>query len=859
MSTPSFGAGDTLGNYRLIEEINRGSQGVVFRAHDEQVDRDVALKILAPTLLADEAARKRFRQEARALGRLNHPNVAIAYHFDEKPVDFLVTEFVSGHGLDEMLADGPLAEESVLQLGTELASGLAAAHREGIIHRDLKPGNLRVTDSGQLKILDFGLAELVDPGTDIALAETVSLSMTLTGTLPYMAPEQFNGVFDQRTDLWAAGVVLFEMATGKLPFPQNTLHSLKEAILRSEPKRPTDINPAISPGLEQVILRALKKDPKLRYQTAKDLHDDLVRVAAGRKIKQESWLGTQNRKLATAALLIAAGALIAYFLIKPPPPPPGGKGFKVLAVLPLEASGQDAAENALGRGVAETVSARIAQASNGRQIQLIPPSESTGKGVSNPESARREFGAEMVLMVGLQRSGEKMRVTCSLIDPRTHQQVDARTVTGDASDLFALEDTAVAGVFEMLPRNAKSEQATIAEVHAATPPGYEYYLRGRGYLLEYQKPENVESAIAEFQHAIQIDPDYPPAYAGLGQAYWVGYQQFNKGKLWLQKASDNCARSLALNPKLAEAHTCLGNFYYGTGKYTEAIEQYQRALDINPESDYALGQLADAYQKLSNPAAAEAAYKKAIEIRPDYWGLYSGLGAIYASQARYSNAAEMFQKAIQLSPENYLGYSNLGGIYVYQGRYEEAISTSAKSIELRPNLNAYNNLGAAYFYLHRFPAAEKTFQQASKLDERDWLVKGNIGDALYWIPERRAESARAYGDAIRLAKSQLDINPSDASVLAFLADYYAMTEKKGDAIATIQKALGTAPRDPEVMFRAAIVYNHFGDIGKCIYWLDKALAAGYSLQQVKDTPDFEVLAKDPRFLNLIKVSSSEKH
>jgi len=851
MSTPSFGAGDTLGNYRLIEEINRGSQGVVFRAHDEQVDRDVALKILAPKLLADEAARKRFRQEARALGRLNHPNVAIAYHFDEKPVDFLVTEFVSGHGLDEMLRAGPLPEESVLQLGSELGSGLAAAHREGIVHRDLKPGNLRVTDSGQLKILDFGLAELVDPGADIAFAETVSLSMTLTGTLPYMAPEQFNGVFDQRTDLWAAGVVLYEMATGKLPFPQNTLHRLKEAICHSEPKRPTEINPAISPGLEQVILRALKKDPKIRYQTAKELHDDLARVAAGRKIKQDSWLGTQNRKLAAAALLIAAGALIAYFLIKPPPPPPAAKGFKVLAVLPLEASGQDAAESALGRGVAETVSARIAQGSNGRQVHLIPPSELTAKGVSNPEGARREFGAEMVLMVGLQRSGEKMRVTCSLIDPRTHQQVDARTVTGESSDLFTLEDSAVAGVFEMLPRDAKSEQPAVVEVHAAAPPAYEYFVRGRGYLQEYHKPENIDSAIAEFNNAIKIDPNYAPAYAGLGEAYWLGFQQFSKGEPWLEKASANCKKSLALNPNYAEAHACLGNYFYGVGKYEDAVQQYQRALDLEPDSDYALSQLADAYQKLNNPAAAEAAYKKAISLRPNYWGVYSGLGNLYFILARYSEAADMFHKVIALSPDNYHGYSNLGAAYLYLGQYPDSISALKRSLELRPNRDAYSNLAAAYFGLRRFAEAADNIQLSLKLDEQDPLDWGNLGDALYWTPGRRPEAAAAYRKAISLFRSNLRVNPRDAEAAGYIAIYSAMLDDRKQALEDLGHALALAPTSPQVLFDAASVYNHLGDTPQALTWLKKAMDAGYSKSAVTGNPDFDRLQNNPQFRALV--------
>ena len=284
MSTPSITVGQLLGHYRLIERIGSGGQGEVWRAHDERFDRDVALKILSERVLASQSARERFRQEARAVGRLNHPNIATAHDFGDQPVDYLVTEFVEGTGLDDKLAGGPLAEATIVELGIQLASGLEAAHRQGIIHRDLKPGNLRISTHGNLKILDFGLAELIDPKGDIASAETVTITMTLTGTLPYMAPEQFDGISDQRTDLWAAGVVLYEMATGKLPFPGKQLAQLKDAIIHQEPPRPKALNPLISPALENVILRCLQKNPAKRYQTAANLREDLARVGEGQPV-----------------------------------------------------------------------------------------------------------------------------------------------------------------------------------------------------------------------------------------------------------------------------------------------------------------------------------------------------------------------------------------------------------------------------------------------------------------------------------------------------------------------------------------------------------------------------------------------
>src|SRR5215472_12260766 len=299
MSERAFSPGEQLGHYRLIEKIGKGGQGEVWRAKDERFGRDVALKILPPKALADSAARDRFRREALAVGKLNHPNIATAHDFNTQPVDYLVTEYVSGVGLDQRLAAGALSEDVVIALGIQLASGLEAAHREGIIHRDLKPGNLRINDDGKLKILDFGLAEMFDPSKDIASLETITINLTLTGTLPYMAPEQFSGIADQRTDLWSAGAVLYEMTTGKLPFPETQVQELREAIQHREPPHPREVNPKVSAGLEQVILRCLKKKPDQRYQSATDLRGELERLAAGRKTKEHE--KHQARRFAVAA------------------------------------------------------------------------------------------------------------------------------------------------------------------------------------------------------------------------------------------------------------------------------------------------------------------------------------------------------------------------------------------------------------------------------------------------------------------------------------------------------------------------------------------------------------------------------
>ena len=279
-SFPSLGG--TLGHYRLLEQIGAGGMGLVFRAQDERLDRDVALKILTPGTLTDDNARKRFRKEALTLSQLNHPNIETVHDFDTQDgVDFLVMELISGITLDEKLAARPLTEKEILALGRQLAQGLEAAHEQGVIHRDLKPGNLRVTGDGRLKILDFGLAKLLRPVSDTAATDSLSQTKGVAGTLPYMSPEQVRGEkVDARSDLYAAGAVLYEMATGRRPFPGSGA-SLIDAILNQAPPAPSALNRQISAALEAIILKALNKDPDQRHFSARELLVNLQRVSAG--------------------------------------------------------------------------------------------------------------------------------------------------------------------------------------------------------------------------------------------------------------------------------------------------------------------------------------------------------------------------------------------------------------------------------------------------------------------------------------------------------------------------------------------------------------------------------------------------
>jgi tetratricopeptide (TPR) repeat protein/TolB-like protein len=854
VSTPTIG--QVLGHYRIVEQIGAGGMGVVFRARDEQLDRDVAFKTLPKLALLSEPARRQFRREALSLAKITDPYVAMAFDFgQDNGIDYLVTEYVPGLTLEAKLAGRPLPEDEVFQLGKQLAAGLEAAHKEGVIHRDLKPGNLKVTPDGRLKILDFGLAYILRTETEVTVTAPLTETYSDAGTLPYMAPEQVKGQKpDARADVWSAGAVLYEMSTGKRPFGDLMGAPLIAAILQQAPAPPREVNSKISEGLERVILRALQKDPKERYQSAGDLRIDLANLATGtapiypRQVPSAKW--QRWLLIAAAVVFVSVGAWWLRHRSEAQ-----ALDARMMAVLPFESVANDAPTNALGRGLTETVTARLVQAADGGKLQLISTRDLIEHGVKTSEQAQREFGTDLVLEGSLQQNGARIRINWSLVNPRTHTQIAANTITGDTNNIFVLQDTIFDDVLAKLPQAANSGQRRELEERPDTKPAaYDFYLRGRGYLEDYKSQDNIDNAIAEFQRAVAVDQNYAPAYAAMGLAYNTGFVWKNRSKDWVEKAKTACDRALALTPQLAEGHTCLGNVFFSTGRYEDAVQQFQRSLDLDHTSDETLRSLAAAYQKQGKTTAAEDAYRKAIALRPNHWAVYSAFGTFYFNQGRYAEAAGMFQQAIKRAPLNFRDYSNLGATYLYLGQYQAGIENLRQSISLRPAFEAYGNLGFCYFYIRRYQESADALQEALKIDPKDWLNWGNLGDTLVQIPSRRTEALSAYRKAIELAKPRLEVNPKDSFTLAFTADYYAMLNDERQAREQLGRALEIAPSDPDVLFRAAILHNHFGDKAKTLDFLDKSVAAGYSRTIIRDTPDFDSLKDDPRFRALLPKS-----
>ena len=868
--------GRTVAHYEIAARLGGGGMGLVYAARDTRLGRRVALKFLPPQWSHDESAKERFMREAQAASATDHPNICTIHDIgttDDGQL-FIVMAHYDGQTLKKRLESGPLGVDEAIDIAAQIGEGLAKAHAQGVIHRDVKPGNLMLTEDG-VKILDFGLAKFADARLKLTLEGST------IGTIAYMAPEQVRGdEADARSDVWALGAVVYEMLAGEVPFRGGYPEAIAHAI-RHEPPAPLRARrPEVPEALEQIVFRALHKDPAVRFQAARDVARalrrlqgrtlpldlrteplsgvDALQAAAGRR---PMW----TRRRAAAAAAIAALAIAGVWLAAPAlgplvsgrgsePPIPDNKN---VAVLPFEVSGGTPQDQAWANGASAMLSTMLTQLTV-PELQVARWEEAQTREQSTT-SARSDLGATLVLTGTVERGDTTVRVVIRLLDTTTSQELRAATFALPSQDATALLDRLLTTALQMLEVEvSEPERGALVPRDAPVAQASSLYLEGRGYLQYdagyrqyHERPENIEGAIAAFTGALKLDPRYARAYASLGEAFWRKYES-TKESQWAESALANCTQALVLDPRLAAAHLCLGRVHDGRGRYEEALVEFERALQIDPTNDDAYDGLGHAQEQLGRLEAAESTYRRAIAIRSRNWQNYNGLGRFYFNQGRYSDAAQMFAQVVALAPGAFVGYSNLGGAYIHLGRYDEAITALERAQAIRPTAVSASNLGTAYFNRGRFADAARAFEQAVELLGNNYELWGNLADAYYWAPGERARAAAAYRRAIALGLPQLQVNSRDTALIVNLALYRAMLDERTEALDLVRSALQIAPQDAFVQFWAAVALNQIGDTERALGLLEKARAAGFSVTVIRDTPNLGNLWRFPRFQNLLR-------
>jgi tetratricopeptide (TPR) repeat protein len=589
----------TLSHYRVLEQIGAGGMGVVYRARDEQLERDVAIKVLSPGLLADDVARKRFRKEALSLARLNHPNVAIVHEFgSQDDTDFLVTEYILGTTLDVKLARGTLSSKEVISLGGQLMQGLTAAHEQGIVHRDLKPANLRLTPDGRLKILDFGLAQLAPHASESGMTATLTDSQQVTGTLPYMAPEQLRGEpTDARGDIWSAGAVLYEMATGKRPFPQSHSPLLINAILNQPPDPPNAVNPAVSIGLEQIILKALDKDPNHRYQSARELGVDLERLNTGTlpvvvirppATKQFAVLGV----IFALVLAVATGAYFFFYRTKKHSAAvTTGAHRRSVAVLGFKNLAGKADVAWISTALSEMLTTELGQGDQLRTISGESVSQMK-RSLSLPEAdsfsqetlsrIRENLGSDDVVVGSyIPLAADEIRLDLRLQDTSVGEIVASVSEKGSASQIDQLVSRAGEALRAKLGVGGLSgaESASVRASLPENPEAARFYSEG----LEKLRLSDALAARTLLEKAAAIDPNHAPTHSALAEAWsTLGYDE---------KATAEAKRALDLATPFSREEKMLieARYHELTKDWSAASDNYRTLWEFFPDRvDYGL-------------------------------------------------------------------------------------------------------------------------------------------------------------------------------------------------------------------------------------------------------------------------------
>jgi serine/threonine protein kinase/tetratricopeptide (TPR) repeat protein len=730
MHTPEVG--ETVRQYRITQRLGAGAMGEVYLAEDTRLGRPVALKFAQDALATGAEMRDQLLREARAASALRSSNIAAIYDIvEDEGAVFIVMEYAEGEALSKRLERGALSIAEAVEIGLQIADALDEAHSRGVVHRDVKTANLIIDDRGRVKMLDFGLAKVLEPRVDLSphlgtLSETTP--GIVKGTFYYMSPEQARGrSVDHRTDLFATGVVLYEMIAGRRPFHGEAVTEVIDRILNEDPPPLARFAYAVPAELEAIVRKALEKDPGFRYQSARELYIDLHSVA---RLLAEA----KSRSRSGAHAVPGGSAIVAAM-------PAGHRtADPIVAVMTFSNITREPSDDWIGSGIAETVTADLKNVHGisvmGR-VQIVEALKNLSPGVLREFDeglaidVGRRLGARWVVGGGYQRIGELIRITAHLVDVGTGALVKTVKVDGRVSALFELQDRIVYELSQGLNlKLARSEIAGIERDETRSMEAYEAFSRGM-MNLRMAGRDSLDRAIFLFEKAIAHDPSYASAWAAIGAAYDLKGSFLSLPEL-NEKAVEALRRAIELNPAMGMAHARLAAALMALGRYDEALAAAREAVRLEPRNDNAHATLARVlWLGKARVPDAIAELEATVALNPQAGYSYLQLALLYAQQGRFDRAEQAARDAVDLQ-ERYLSgregllivgaHSRLGYVHYLQGRYEEAtreyerelvfLSSSDHALKERTLVELNQKLGAAYLRRGRTSEAERHFERA---------------------------------------------------------------------------------------------------------------------------------------------------
>ena len=746
--------GQTISHYRILRKLGAGGMGVVYEAEDTKLGRHVALKFLPEELAQDSQALERFQREARAASALNHPNICTLYEIDEADYrHFIAMELLDGQTLQQRIAGKPLDTETFVELAMQIASALEAAHNKGIVHRDIKPANIFVTSAGHAKILDFGLAKLAaaDQASD---DPTLSANRNLTtpgqamGTVAYMSPEQVQGKeLDARTDLFSVGAVLYEMATGRQAFSGNTSGVIFSSILEKNPAQASRLNPELSTRLEEIIGKALEKDREVRYQHAADIRADLKRLKRDTTSGTTTSVTTPARSRWQTKWVVLAAAVILVLLT--------GIGFmrygwvnrsqtiSSVAVLPFAGLTSDPGTAFLQEGITEGVTDALSHMPNLKVMSSSSVFRYKGRD-GDPQQAGHDLKVDAVVTGRMSQLGDTVAVTAELVSVADDSRIWGQRYSENLANISALQQEIVSDISDKLRlKLTGSDKQRLSRRPTENAEAYQFYLEGRRQMDQWTD-QSWKKAAEFFQKAVDKDPNYAAAYAGLSDAYGIlGFYVDLPSREAYEKARQSAERALALDPNLAEAHAAMGNYHWMNLDFAHAEPEYRRAIELNPNLSIARQYYTWYLGSVGRFAEADEQQRLARELDPLSLLTNSSVGDLLASEGNLDSSIAQYKKVLEIEPNYAYAHLSLSDDYLAKGMCDQGMQESATYMVLTgfPQIaelgkHAYATSGCKGFLLERI----RVQSDPTKMEfyfpyevAQDYARLGDKDQAFYWL------------------------------------------------------------------------------------------------------------------------------
>ena len=859
-----FAAGSLFAQrYRINRMLGAGGMGAVYEAWDHELGVIVALKVIRSEVIAGaERPRdyeRRFKQELLLARKVSHPNVVRIHDLgDAGGVKYITMSYVEGTDLAGLLQAGTVPLDRALRFAAQLLAGLAAAHDVGVVHRDLgKPQNILIDGNDHLYISDFGLAKSLDPAVQ-GLTQTGEF----LGTPRYISPEQVEGKpADHRGDLYAVGLIIYEMVTGTPPFTGPSAMEMMLQRVQQQPRSARSRNPDLPEYLDRIVMRCLERDPAERYQDAHEVLSDLraerSSISPTLRTRTLSWTvpvptrrqGTIATALAVVLVTALGFAAVKGFLSSSGPAGRESSAATVaaeplrVAVMPFTAPTEAANAAAAAAGIEESLSSKLFQLKNVNVASATAVGEAA-RANSAPAAVAQTVGASHVISGLVQGTDDRLRVSVNVDEGQ--RRIWSKEFDFVPGDILTIQDRIFTELVSSLDLALTTDERAATLGHATENiEAYSAYLQGRRALRNDQDLANVKAAISHFEQALSQDPRFALAYTGIADAAIRMFRE-KKEPAWAQKAVSAAEQARALDESLFEVHVALGNVYQATGRTNEAIVELKRATEIAPNSDEVHRRLGRVYLTTGRGQEAIVAYERAVAINPYLWVNSAQLGIAHATMADYEASIKAFKRVTELAPENAAGFNDLGAVYMQAGRPAEAIPAFERALQLQPIADAHSNLAIAYAQAGQFDRAVPLFEKAEELEPKNEIFVGNLADGYRWAGHRD-KAAATYDRAIRLALSDLEVNPRDATARASLALYYAKRGNAAQARKSIADARAIDGSNVDLIYNQAVICTLVDDMACAMSSLEESLQAGYTLELVEADPDLRLLRDDPRY------------